>query len=41
MSLHTLEDFKGIMANVGFKDVEVFEDYVDGWFCAIGKKTAD
>jgi ubiquinone/menaquinone biosynthesis C-methylase UbiE len=39
MSLHTLEEFKGIMTNVGFKDVDVFEDYSKGWFCAIGKKS--
>lgn len=38
MGLHTLEEFKEIMADVGFKDMEVFEDYDEGWFCAIGKK---
>jgi ubiquinone/menaquinone biosynthesis C-methylase UbiE len=36
--LHTLEELKNIMTNAGFKDVEVFEDYDKGWFCAIGKK---
>jgi len=39
MSLHTLEEFKGIMVNVGYKDAKVFEDYSEGWFCAIGKKS--
>jgi len=39
MSLHILEEFKGIMINVGFKEVEIFEDYSEGWFCAIGKKS--
>jgi ubiquinone/menaquinone biosynthesis C-methylase UbiE len=39
MSLHTLEELKSIMTNAGFKDVEVFEDYDEGWFCAIGKKS--
>jgi SAM-dependent methyltransferase len=38
MNLHTLEGFKALMANVGFKDVEVFENYDKGWFCVIGKK---
>ena len=39
MNLHTLEDLEGIMVNVGFKEVEVFEDYNEGWFCAIGKNS--
>lgn len=39
MRLHTLEELKSIMANVGFKDVKVFEDYCESWFCAIGKKS--
>jgi hypothetical protein len=38
MNLHTLEEFKGIMANAGFKDVDVFEDLSKGWFCAVGKR---
>jgi hypothetical protein len=40
MRLHTLEELKSIMSNVGFKDIEIFENYDEGWFCAIGKKTA-
>ena len=39
MRLHTLEELKSIMSNVGFKDVEIFENYDEGWFCAIGKKS--
>lgn len=39
MRLHTIEELKCTLAKVGFKEVEAFEDYEEGWFCAIGKKS--
>jgi len=40
MRLNTLGELKSIMSNVGYKDIKIFENYNEGWFCATGKKSA-
>jgi ubiquinone/menaquinone biosynthesis C-methylase UbiE len=39
MNLHTLDEFKDIMAYAGFKEVKIIEAQNEGWFCAVGKKS--
>lgn len=38
MTLHTVEEFSEVLHHAGFSDVEMHENYDEGWFCGIGKK---
>ena len=34
----TVNEHRHLLANAGFSDVAVFEDYEKGWICAVGRK---
>lgn len=38
MTLHTVKEFGQVLRNTGFSDVEMHENYDEGWFCGVGKK---
>ena len=38
MTLLTIKEFSEVLHNTGFSDVEMHENYDEGWFCGIGKK---
>jgi len=38
MSYHTPQELRELFLGVGFREVEVHEEYEEGWICAIGKK---
>ena len=38
MTYHTLEELRRLLLKAGFLKVEVFEEYEQGWVCAVGGK---
>jgi len=38
MSYHTPQELRKLFLDVGFTEVEVHEEYEEGWICVIGKK---
>ena len=38
MTLLSAEEHRQLLAETGYTDVQVFEERVKGWICAIGRK---
>jgi hypothetical protein len=38
MIYHRVDEFKQLFSDVGYIEVQVFEDYDRGWICGVGKK---
>ncbi len=39
MTYHRVDEFEQLFSDVGYVEVQVFEDYDRGWMCGLGKKS--